>query len=116
MAAMTTTLNNYSSSSNQRRYFTAGHTTQEPKIVIAARKEPVGNQVIYEASLVVSHATTDDDGEVLPQRSSITCQVRGSKQGQSTDMDAIKVIFRDFVAADEFDALVDSLAFPAGTG
>jgi hypothetical protein len=115
MAAMSTVFNNFANYGDTRTYFTSGHTAQKVKLVTVGRKTPKGNQIIGESSIAVSHATEDDDGLVLSARPTITITVRGPITGQTTDMDAVKAIVRDFVAADEFDDLVDKSAFPAGT-
>lgn len=116
MAAMTTVLNNFQNFGDKRTYFTTGHTAEKVKICVAARKVPTGNQTIVEASFAVQHATEDDAGLVLSSRPTLTCQFRAPINGQTADITAIKAIFRDFVAADEFSSLIDSLVFPAGTG
>jgi len=115
MAAMTTVLNNYQNFGDKRTYFTTGHTAQKVKLVVAGRKLPVGNQKVVESSLSVQHSTEDDDGLVLSSRPTIGMNFRAPIDGQTTDVTAIKAIFRDFVASDEFDDLIDGLVFPGGT-
>lgn len=116
MAAMSTVLNNFTNYGDKRIYTTTGHTTAKGKFAVASRKVPVGNQTISEVSFAVSHATEDSEGLILSSRPTITMTFKGPVNGDPADVTAIKTIFRDFVASDEFVNLVDKMSFPAGTG
>lgn len=102
MAAMTTALTEFSQNGNSRTSTTSGHTTSDPKIVIESRRVPVGNQVVAEYQLRVSHATDNSDGDQLPQKVSMTAKVAFPVTGTTTDRDAVLAIFRDIIAGDEF--------------
>jgi hypothetical protein len=106
MASFTTTLVGHSEKSNSRSYeVDATHTVEKPHLVIQTRKEALGNQVIAQDNLVVSLATEDADGNILPQRNSFEAVIRRPKNGSSTDTTANLAIFRDLVASDEFTAI-----------
>jgi hypothetical protein len=106
MASFTTTLVGHNEKSNSRSYeIDSTHTVAKPHLVIQSRKEPVGNQVISQDNLIVSMATEDADGNVLPQRVSFEAIIRRSKNGDSADVTAALAVFRDLVASDEFTAI-----------
>jgi len=106
MAAMTTVLNEFSDSLNERTYFTSGHTTQKPKMVAVRRRVPKNGTGVAETTVVVYHATTDADGNVLPQKVAMEVTIKDPVLGQSADRDAVLVILRDIVAGDEFTSTV----------
>lgn len=108
MAAMSTALTEFSNNGDSRTTTTLGHTVLKPKLVIEKRKVPVGNQIVSEYTFSVVQATEDDDGNVLPQKVVMTATVRLPIHGQSTDVDAALVIFRDVIAGDEFGNSVDT--------
>lgn len=113
MAAMSTVLTQFNDRDNERTYFTSGHTTQKPKMVAVRRRVPSNGAGVSEGTIVVYHATTDVDGNVLPQKVAIEVKVKDPILGNSTDRDAVLVIFRDVVASDEFTSFVSSLAYPS---
>jgi len=108
MAAQTTALTEYADFGNSRTYVTSGSTVSKPKQVVQSRKVPTGNSKISEVVMRVSHATTDADGLVIPERVAMTATCRFPINGQTTDRDNVLVIFRDIVAGDEFGASVAS--------
>lgn len=108
MAAMTTTLTEFSAMGNSRTSTTSGHAAAKPKLVIEKRRVPEGNQTIIEYSCKVVHATDDDDGATLQNKVSFEAVCRYPVLGQSTDVDAALVIFRDVIAGDEFANSVDT--------
>lgn len=108
MAAMTTVLTEFSNNGNSRTSTTSGHTASKPKLVIEKRRVPEGNQTMIEYSCKIVQATEDDDGLVLTQKVSFEAVVRYPVLGQSTDVDAALVIFRDAIAGDEFANSVDT--------
>lgn len=108
MAAMSTALTEFSDSGNSRTYTTSGHTFGKPKLVLQRRRVPVGSQVVAEDTISVVHATEDADGNILPQKVSLTVTLRRPINGLSTDVDAALVIFRDIIAGDEFGNTVDT--------
>lgn len=106
MASFTTTLVGHSEKSNSRTFeIDSTHTVAKPHLVIQTRKEAQGNQVISQDNLVVSMATEDADGNVLPQRVTFEAVIRRSKNGASADATAALAVFRDLVASDEFTAI-----------
>jgi hypothetical protein len=108
MAAMTTALTEFSDNGNQRTSTVSGHTAAKPRLVIQKRTIPSSStsSVSYEASVI--YATEDSDGNILPGKVAFTASVRYPIQGDSTDLSAALVIFRDIVAGDEFEASVSS--------
>lgn len=113
MAAMSTTLHEYSRNGDRRTSVLAGHTTQKPKVFVCNRKVPSGNQTVSEASAVVSFATEDADGIVIPQRQSFSVYVRSPIQGDTADLTAALAVFRDFIASDEFTTFASTAQYPA---
>jgi hypothetical protein len=114
MAAMSTVLTEYSSNGNSKTYSISGHTISKPKLVLAKRKVPTGNQTVSEVELDVVYATEDSDGAILASKIVGSVTVRFPIDGDTTDRDAMVVVLRDAVASDEFTALVASGTFPPG--
>jgi hypothetical protein len=108
MAAMTTVLTEFSQNGNSRTSTTSGHTAVQPKLVIEKRRVPDGNQQMAEYSCKVIHATTDADSLVLSQKVSFEAVIRYPILGDSSDIAAALVIFRDIIAGDEFGNSVDT--------
>jgi hypothetical protein len=108
MAALATALTEFADNGNSRTYTTAGSVASKPKLVLQSRKVPVGNQVVAEFSATVSHGTEDADGLVLPQKVRLTATCAYNINGDSADLAAALVIFRDIVASDEFEAALTS--------
>jgi hypothetical protein len=102
MAGMTTVLTEFADQGNSRTSTTSGHTATSPKLVIEKRKVPEGGQTMAEYSCKVVHATDDADGNVLSNKVSFEGVVRYPLLGQSSDITAALVIFRDIIAGDEF--------------
>jgi hypothetical protein len=61
-----------------------------------------------EYSCKVIHATTDADSLVLSQKVSFEAVIRYPILGDSSDIAAALVIFRDIIAGDEFGNSVDT--------
>lgn len=111
MAAMSTTLTEFSTNGNSRTYVTAGHTAVKPKLLIQRRKVPTSEQGVVDTMYQVVHATTDSTGAILQRKVLLTATVAHPVQGQSSDVAAALVIFRDMVASDEFGASVTNQNF-----
>lgn len=111
MASLSATLTEYSTEGNSRTYTAAGHTYALPKIVVQKRKLPSGSQPVAEFQGSVIYGTEDDDGLALQSKYNFTVNARMPVNGQTTHRDAALVLFRDFVASDEFTAAVSSLGF-----
>lgn len=108
MAALATALTEFSDNGNSRTYTTSGSTASKPKLVLQTRKVPVGNQVVAEFQVSVSHGTEDSDGVILPQKVRLTAGAAYNVNGDSADLAAALVIFRDVVQSDEFEASLTS--------
>jgi hypothetical protein len=113
MASLAATLTEFSDSGNSRTYTAAGHTAVKPKLVIQKRTVPAGNQVMSEFSGTIVFGVDDPDGAVAPQKVSIEAKTRYPVLGVdgsdlATQLAAALVLFRDFVASDEFGASVTS--------
>lgn len=113
MASLSATLTEFSDNGNSRTYTAAGHTASKPKLVIERRTVPAGNQTMSEFAGIVSFGVDDSDGGVAPQRVSMEAKVRYPVLGVdssdlATQLAAVLVLFRDFVASDEFGASVTS--------
>jgi hypothetical protein len=102
MAGQSTALTEFSSSGNSRTSTTSGHTVSKPKLVIERRRVPSGKQVVSEYSFTVLQATEDADGNVLEPKVQFVATVKQPINGDSADVAAALVIFRDIVAGDEF--------------
>lgn len=108
MAAMTTVLTEFSNNGNSRTSTVSGHTAVSPRLVIEKRKVPEGNQTMIEYSCKVVYATEDDDGAIITNKVSLEALVRHPILGQSADLAAALVIFRDIIAGDEFSNSVST--------
>ena len=111
MASFATTITEFSDKENNRTYMVSGHTVQAPRLVIQKRKVPTTSTGVSESQLMVVYGTEDAEG--LPLASKVVCgaSVRYPANGQSGDVTAALAVFRDFVASDEFTAMVNSQAY-----
>lgn len=113
MASLSATLTEFADNGNSRTYTAASHTASKPKLVVQKRTVPTGNQTMSEFSGMVVFGVDDPDGGVAPQKVSMEAKVRypvlGVDSGDlATQIAAALVLFRDFVASDEFGASVTS--------
>lgn len=113
MASLAATLTEFADNGNSRTYTAAGHTASKPKLVIEKRTVPVGNQTMSEFSGTVVFGVNDPDGGVALQKVSMEAKVRYPVSGVdssdlATQLAAVLVLFRDFVASDEFGTSVTS--------
>jgi len=113
MAAMTTVLEEFSVNGNSKTYTVSSHTTVKPQLVISSRRVPGQNQTVAENTVRVVYATVDSAGDPIPDRVSFGATLRVPIYGASADVTAAKAVFRDFVASDEFDAMVSAQSHPA---
>lgn len=114
MASLSATLVEFSDNGNSRTYTASGHTAVKPKLVVEKRTVPVGNQIMSEFSGTIVFGVLDSEGGVAPQKVSMEAKVRYPTIGVDTsDLATVNaaalVLFRDFVASDEFGAAVSSL-------
>lgn len=113
MASLAATLVEFSDNGNSRTYTAAGHTAIKPKLVVEKRTVPAGNQVMSEFSGTIVFGVNDSEDGVAPQKVSMEAKVRYpvidvDPSDLATVIAAALVLFRDFVASDEFGASVTS--------
>lgn len=113
MASLSATLTEFADNGNSRTYTASGHTASKPKLVVEKRTVPAGNQVMSEFSGTIVFGVNDSEGGVAPQKVSMEAKVRYPVLGidssdLATQIAAALVLFRDFVASDEFGASVTS--------
>lgn len=108
MASFTTAIVQFSDKENSRTYSITGHTVAAPKLLIQKRKVPATAQATSESTLNVVYGTTDAEGNVLQSKVNLGAMVRYPANGQSSDVTAALAVFRDFIASDEFTAMVNS--------
>lgn len=108
MAAMTTALSTISAEGTTVVYAAPTSTAARPHTVEQKRRLPSGNRTVNEAWCLVKRITEDADGNALPSPTLIEARVRYDVNGLSADLTGVKALFREFVASDEFDVLVDT--------
>ena len=111
MAHFTTTITEFSDKENNRTYMVSGHTVQAPRLVIQKRKVPSTLSATAESHLMVVYGTKDAEGSPLSSKVVFDAGVRYPADGQSSDVTAALAVFRDFVASDQFTAMVTSQAY-----
>lgn len=111
MASFTTTITEFSDSENRRTYMVDGSTVAAPKLLIQKRTVPKTTDGAASSDLMVVYGTEDADGNPLASKVVLAANVRYPANGQSADVTAALAVFRDFVASDEFTALVNSQAY-----
>lgn len=111
MANFATVIAEFSDKENHRTYAIAGHTVKDPRLVIQKRKVPATVGASAESHLMVVFGTEDADGNPLASKVVFDAGVRYPSDGQSADVTAALAVFRDFVASDQFTALVNSQSY-----
>ena len=111
MASFATTISEFSDKENNRTYMVSGHTVQAPRLVIQKRKVPSISTGISESRLLVVYGTEDAEANPLASKVVFEAGVRYPANGQTDDVTAALAVFRDFVASDEFTAMVNSQAY-----
>lgn len=111
MASFTTTITEFSDKENNRTYMVSGHTVAKPKLVIQKRKVPATTTASSESSLQVVYGTEDSAGDPLTSKVVFLTSVRSPANGLAADVTAALAVYRDFVASDEFTAMVTSQAY-----
>lgn len=106
MASFATAINEFSDKENSRTYAITGHTVAAPKLLIQKRKVPAMASGVSESTLNVVYGTTDAEGNVLQSKVNFGASVRYPANGKSSDVTAALAVFRDFVASDQFSAMV----------
>lgn len=108
MASFTTSITEFSDKENNRVYSVSGHTIQKPQLVIQKRKVPASYGSVAESSLQVVYGTEDGNGEMLQSKVVFSASVRNPANCITADVTSALAVFRDFVASDEFTAMVTS--------
>ena len=111
MASFATTISEFSDKENNRTYMVSGHTVQAPRLVIQKRKVPTIATGVSESRLLVVYGTEDAEANPLASKVVFEAGVRYPANGQTGDVTAALAVFRDFVASDEFTAMVNSQAY-----
>jgi len=111
MASFATSISEFSDKENNRTYMIAGHTVAAPRLVIQKRKVPTTTTGVSESHLMVVYGTDDAEGNPLTSKVVFDAGVRYPANGDAADVTAALAVFRDFVASDEFTAMVSSQAY-----
>lgn len=107
MAAMTTVLKKFSELGNTRNYVTSSHTVAKPQVVLQKRKVPSNSSAVAEDILTVLFGTEDSAGDPLSARVAFTVTARRPNDGIPADRAAALALFREVVASDEFQEVID---------
>jgi hypothetical protein len=111
MASFTTVIEEFSDENNRRTFAIDGHTVQQPMLLIQKRKVPSTLTSNAESELMVVYGTADAASEPLTSKVVMTANVRYPANGTAADTTAALAIFRDFVASDEFTAMVNTQSY-----
>lgn len=111
MAAMTTVLNDYAEKWNQKSFWFSGHTAAKPRLFLQKRTPLQGNMTVLQDSVLVRVTAEDSGGEVLESPVALTVTVRRDHRAIAADLNAARDCLRDFVASDEFQAMIDSQSY-----
>lgn len=111
MGSFTTVISEFSDENNRRTYAITGHTVQAPKLLIQKRKVPSAPSAVSEDELMVVYGTEDADGLPLASKVAFSAQVRRPANGDAADVTAALAVFRDFVASDQFTAMVNGQTY-----
>lgn len=106
MASFATTIEEFSDKENYRTYAISGHSVADPKLLIQKRKVATTPTGRSENTLMVVYGTEDDDGTPLASKVVFEVNHRQPANGASSVTTAALAVFRDFVASDEFTAMV----------
>lgn len=108
MAGMTTELKEFSQNGNSVTYMTASHALDKVELVLLSRRVPAGNQTVARSSVTVLQGTVDDNGLPMASKISLGVTIAIPLGGQSADVSSALTILRDYVASDDFQALIDN--------
>lgn len=111
MANFSTVISEFSDENNRRTYAVSGHTVQAPKLLIQKRKVPSNPAAVSEDELMVVYGTEDPEGVPLVSKVVFAASVRRPANGDAADVTAALAVFRDFVASDQFTAMVTGQAY-----
>jgi hypothetical protein len=108
MPNIVTVLTEFSDKENSRTYTSAGHTVVKPRIVVQKRKVAPSVDGVATDTLSVVFGSVDSVGLPLNAKIAFEVNIRRSPQALTADISAAKALFREIVASDEFNAVVDS--------
>lgn len=111
MASFATVIAEFSDENNRRTYAINGHTVQAPRLLIQKRKVPSTPTSVSEDELIVVYGTEDAGGSPLAAKVAFSASVRRPTNGDAADVTAALAVFRDFVASDQFTAMVNSQTY-----
>lgn len=111
MASYSTVITGFSESDNKRTYQISGHTVQAPKLLIQKRKVPSTINAVVEDNIEVVYGTTNAAGEILASKVGFSANVRRPADGLAATNTAALAVFRDFVASDQFTAMVTGQSY-----
>lgn len=108
---MTTVLNDYNEKWNQKAYWFSGHTAAKPRLFLQKRTPIQGNQTVLTDSVLVRVTGEDSAGEILEAPIAFTVTCRRPNNAIAADVNSARDCLRDFVASDEFQAMLDNQAY-----
>lgn len=111
VASFTTSIDEFSDKENHRTYAIDGHSVSAPRLVIQKRKVPATSGAVAESHLMVVYGTSDAADLPLASKVVFDAGVRYPADGKAADVTAALAVFRDFVASDEFTAMVNSQTY-----
>jgi hypothetical protein len=82
------------------------HSNSEPRLVLTKRKFADGGRTSYESYLGVVNGLIDADDKPIQEKLALSTTARVPVVATGTEVDEALATFRDFVASDEFTALV----------
>jgi len=106
MAVMTITLSEYADNGNSRTFAKSGHSFETSRLVVQSRKQPLGNITVGTTDTNVKFTTVNSDGDLLAALINLGVSSRIPRDAVEADVDEAITLLRDFVAADEFPAMV----------
>lgn len=106
MADMVTALTGYSNVGTTITYETAGHSLSDAKLVVQKRGQQGSGQTLFKGEVAVVAGAEDSAGDQMPNNLRLTAASSIPVGVIAADIDAAIVIFRDYVASDDFPAAV----------
>lgn len=106
MADMTAALSFYSNVGTTITYTSAGHDLSDAKFMVQKRGQQGSGQTLYKGEVAVVQGAEDSAGDQLPNNLRLTAASSIPIGTIVADIDAAIVLFRDYVASDDFPAAV----------
>jgi len=110
VAAMTTVLTRIPTTGSSTMYYAPGHTILKPNLVQQSRRMPNARQSIATDAVSMLFGAADANSDILDERVRIAVNVVRPKKAITADVNAARDLFTEFVASDEFAAMVLSQA------